>query len=168
MAVVFRGWVIKVETVINSVSGHTELRITKPDVAAIIPMIDKHTILFEWHYRSATGMYMLELPAGHVNKGETPIHAARRELLEETGYTAGNIRRIYSLYMAPGLLADRTHFFMAKGLRRAGRPTDLHEKVQLVHLSVGKAYRYVKSGRINDGKSIIGVMHCVLSRKAGT
>ena len=54
MAVVFRGWVIKVEMVINSISGHTELRITKPDVVAIIPMIGNHTIPFELHYRSAT------------------------------------------------------------------------------------------------------------------
>ncbi|MCL5099542.1 MAG: NUDIX hydrolase [Candidatus Marsarchaeota archaeon] len=165
MAVVFKGWVIKVETVRNRINGYEELKITKPDVAVIIPMLDKRTMLFERHYRSAIGRYILELPAGHIDAGETPVRAARRELLEETGYRAGRMKPVYNAYMAPGLLADKMHFFAATELRKAGLPTDSNEKMKLIRLSVEKAYKYVKNGRIKDGKSMIGVLHCIAEAK---
>ncbi len=165
MAVVYRGWVFRVEKIRNRISGSDEFRITKPDVATVIPMLDSRTLLFERHYSSAIGRYLLERPAGHIDRGEAPARAARRELLEETGYRARSMEPAYRAYMAPGLLSDRMHFFVARGLVRTRPPTDKHEKTGLVRLGIDRAYGHVRDGKITDGKSIIGVLYCIAEKK---
>src|SRR5579863_1306128 len=86
----------------------------------VLPVDDSRAIpriLLERQYRHAAKDYLLELPAGRIDPGEQELHAAKRELLEETGYTATKWRRILKFYASPGFVAETMLVFLATGLR---------------------------------------------------
>lgn len=100
-----------------------------PGAVAIIPLLNDQTIVVTRQYRTAAGRQLLEIPAGTLEKAESPLSCAKRELVEETGYSAGNIRKAFSCYLAPGYSTERMHFFVATRLIRSetrGRRDDHH------------------------------------------
>ena len=123
------------------------------DDAASIPRV-----LLERQYRHAATDYLWELPAGRIDPGEQELHAAKRELLEETGYTASHWRRILKFFASPGFVAETMSIYLARGLRPGIAQPEEDEVIEIRFFPLSTAVRMVMSGRIHDGKTISGVL----------
>src|SRR5438067_1895784 len=115
-------------------------------------------VLLERQYRHAAGDYLWELPAGRIDEGEAELKAAQRELLEETGYTAQNWRRILRFYASPGFMAETMAVYLATGLRRGIAQPEEDEVIFKRLVPLASAIRMVLSGKIRDGKTISSVL----------
>jgi len=157
---VFNGKVINVRVdVIQLPDGNQSLRevVEYPGAVTVVPVTDKNEIIMVRQYRHAVGKILLELPAGKMEKGEQPITSARRELCEETGYTASDIKKLFSFYTTPGFTTEEMHLFIAGGLTYTGGKPDEDEFFQLEHVPLCKAVELIKNGEICDAKSIVGI-----------
>jgi ADP-ribose pyrophosphatase len=119
-------------------------------------------ILLERQYRHAANDYLWELPAGRIDPGEKELEAAKRELLEETGYTASHWRRILKFYASPGFVAETMSVFLATGLRKGTAQPEDDEVIYLRLVPLSTAVRMVTAGTIRDAKTISSVLwlHC--------
>ena len=115
-------------------------------------------ILLERQFRHAAGDYLWELPAGRIDPGEQPLHAAKRELIEETGYRAAKWRRILKFFASPGFVAETMSVFMATGLRAGEAQPEEDEVIQLRMVPLPVAVKMVLRGTIRDGKTISSVL----------
>ena len=115
-------------------------------------------ILLERQYRHAAGGYLWELPAGRIDPGEKPLPAARRELLEETGYTATHWRRILQFYASPGFVAETMSVYLATGLRAGPAQPEADEVIQKRMVPLPDAVRMVLNNTIRDSKTISSVL----------
>jgi ADP-ribose pyrophosphatase len=116
------------------------------------------TILIERQYRHAAGQFMLELPAGSIDPGETPLAAAKRELIEETGFRAGKWSRLVTFYASPGFVAEAMHIFLAENLKAGVAEPEEDEKIELLHIPLSEMIDRIAAGKILDGKTIAGVL----------
>jgi ADP-ribose pyrophosphatase len=123
-------------------------------------------VLLERQYRHAAQQFLWELPAGRIDEGEDPLTAAKRELLEETGYTASKWKRILKFYASPGFVAETMNVYLARGLRRGiAQPEDdevIHKRLVPLSASV----RMVVKGTIRDAKTISSILWLSHQRKA--
>ena len=115
-------------------------------------------VLLERQYRHAAGDYLWELPAGRIDPGENEKKAAKRELLEETGYTAENWRRVLKFYASPGFMAETMAVYMATGLRKGQAQPEEDEVIHARLVPLKNALRMVLNGTIRDGKTISSVL----------
>ncbi len=116
------------------------------------------SILLERQYRHAAQSMMWELPAGRIDDGETAITAAKRELLEETGYRARQWKRILHFYVSPGFLDETMTIYMARGLRAGEAQPEPDEKIAVKFVPLSEAKRMAINGRIRDAKTIAGIL----------
>jgi ADP-ribose pyrophosphatase len=127
-----------------------------------------HRVLLERQYRHAASDYLWELPAGRIDPGEQALHAAKRELLEETGYTATNWRRILKFYASPGFVAETMSVFLATGLRAGKAQPEEDEVIYKRLVPLSNAVKMVLRGTIRDAKTISSVLWLDLEfRSAG-
>jgi ADP-ribose pyrophosphatase len=115
-------------------------------------------ILLERQYRHAAQSMMWELPAGRIDDGETALTAAKRELLEETGYTARQWKRILHFYVSPGFLNETMTIYLARGLKAGKAQPEPDERIAISFFSLSEAKRMALHGRIRDAKTIAGVL----------
>jgi len=115
-------------------------------------------VLLERQYRHAATDYLWELPAGRIDPGERELEAAQRELLEETGYTASQWRRILKFYASPGFVAETMAVFLATGLRKGKSQPEEDEIIFQRLVPLPTAVRMVMSGTIRDAKTISSVL----------
>jgi ADP-ribose pyrophosphatase len=115
-------------------------------------------ILLERQYRHAAGDYLWELPAGRIDPGERELHAAQRELLEETGYTADRWRRILHFYASPGFVAETMSVYLATGLHAGQAHPEEDEVIYKKLIALPAAVKMVMGGTIRDGKTISSVL----------
>jgi len=115
-------------------------------------------VLLVRQYRHAAQQYLWELCAGRIDKGEKEVPAAKRELLEETGYTAVRWKRILNFYASPGFVAETMSIYLATGLRAGTAQPEEDEVIEIKFFSLSAAVRMVMTGRIHDGKTIAGVL----------
>lgn len=114
-------------------------------------------ILLERQYRYAADARMWELPAGRIDPGEDQLTAAKRELLEETGFTAGRWQRALSFYVSPGFLDERMHVYLARGLRRGTAQPEEDERIAIRFFPLPQAVNMALSGKIIDAKTLASV-----------
>jgi ADP-ribose pyrophosphatase len=115
-------------------------------------------VLLERQYRHAAGDYLWELPAGRIDPGEKALHAAQRELLEETGYTATHWRRILNFYASPGFVAETMSVYLATGLCAGPAQPEADEVIHKRMVPLSNAIKMVLSGTIRDAKTISSVL----------
>src|SRR5271166_6327613 len=115
-------------------------------------------ILLERQYRHAAQSMMWELPAGRIDDGETGLTAAKRELLEETGYTARQWKRILHFYVSPGFLDETMTIYLARGLEAGKAQPEADEKIATKFFTLSEAKRMALQGRIRDAKTICGIL----------
>ncbi len=115
-------------------------------------------ILLERQYRHAAQSMMWELPAGRIDDGETALTAAKRELLEETGYSARQWKRILHFYVSPGFLDETMTIYRARGLKSGVAQPEADERIAVKFFSLSEAKRMALHGRIRDAKTIAGIL----------
>jgi nudix-type nucleoside diphosphatase (YffH/AdpP family) len=120
----------------------------------IVPLSETGEILLVEQYRHATGERLLEAPAGGVEKNETPLQAASRELQEETGYAPGQLTTLGGFWVAPGWCSEYMHAYLATELTLSRLPQDEDEDVKVVSVAMNDVHGLIRQGRIQDAKSI--------------
>lgn len=115
-------------------------------------------VLLERQYRYAAQEFMLELPAGRIDPGEEALPAGKRELLEETGYTAKRWKRAMFFYPSPGFLEEAMTVFLARGLTPGIAQPEDDERIDYALVPISKVVKLILSGKIRDGKTIAGVL----------
>jgi ADP-ribose pyrophosphatase len=111
-------------------------------------------VLLERQYRHAAGTRLWELPAGSLDPGEKPLPAAKRELLEETGYSAARWRKVLYFYVSPGFLTESMQVFLATGLKKGKAQPEEDERIAVRFFPVKQAVRMAMLGKIIDAKTI--------------
>ena len=109
-------------------------------------------------YRYAAREFLRELVAGSLEPGEKPLAAARRELLEETGYRAEKCRLVFDFFPSPGILTEKMFLVEASGLTRLEAQPDPDERIEVGHFTPAQLSKMVKTKQIRDGKTLIGLM----------
>ena len=126
--------------------------------AVMMAVDDKKRILLVRQYRLPANKYLWELPAGKVDEGETPLQAARRELIEETGYRAKRWSHHCNYYASPGFLTETMTILLAEGLTQGEAAPEDDEKIELHMTPLSEVLRLIRAGKIEDGKTLIGVL----------
>jgi len=134
--------------------------ISPHDAVAIMPVSNDKCLLLK-QYRFPINEYIYEVPAGGIEQGETPDIAANRELIEETGFSAGELRPHGWIYLAPGYSTERLWLYEASDLT----PSDSHDKdedeiIEVVELDICEMLAMIREGDIVDAKTIALAMLC--------
>jgi len=127
--------------------------------AAVIVAVDGDgkIVLIEQH-RPALGHNLLEIPAGLLEPGEDPQVTARRELIEETGFSPGSVKPLLVLHPAPGFSDEKMYVFLAEELREGEQDLDEGEFVEVHRCTPQQVRELIRSGQITDGKSIAALL----------
>lgn len=123
------------------------------DNSSVVPRV-----LLERQYRHAANDYLWELPAGRIDPGEQELAAAKRELIEETGYRADRWRRILKFYASPGFVAETMAVYLATGLRAGEAEPEEDEVIQKRLILFPTVVRMIMKGTIRDGKTIASAL----------
>lgn len=118
---------------------------------------EPHVLLVR-QYRHAAEQYLWELCAGRIDKGEAELSAAKRELLEETGYSATTWKRILKYYASPGFVAETMSIYLARGLRSGTAQPEEDEAIEVRFFPLSAIVKKIMAGQIQDGKTIAGVL----------
>ena len=133
--------------------------VVHPGSAVVLPVLPDGRIVLIRQYRHAVGQYLWELVAGHKEPNESFAESARRELQEEAGYRARRIRKLLEVFPSPGLLGERMEIFVAEDLTKGvARPED-DEKITRHAITLNEALRWIRAGKIRDGKSVAGILY---------
>lgn len=128
-----------------------------PGATATIPMLNESRIILLKQYRHALRKYIWEIPAGTIDPQESVINCAKRELIEETGYSAKQWHKLGEMTPVPGYSDERIHIYLATDLLPAGQNLDRDEIINVHEIEFNKAMEMVNAGKIQDAKSIAGL-----------
>ncbi len=145
---------------VRLVNGKTSFReyMLHPGASAVLAFIEGK-VLFVEQYRYPVKKVTLELPAGKMKKGQSPLACARAELEEETGYKAGKIKKMLSFNTSVAFSDEVLHIYLAEDLKRGEMHLDADEFVNVKLIDYEKALKMVKSGKITDSKTIIALLY---------
>lgn len=133
--------------------------VERPDAAIIFPLTGEGEVVLVRQYRPPLERMELGLPAGLVEEGEKPEAAARRELLEETGYSGDQWEPLGSLASSPSLKDNWAYLFLARGVEESAPPApDEHELVEVVRVPVGDLRGLIRSGEIVSSSGVAAIM----------
>jgi len=154
----------KLELVLDSVrlpNGRDVERelVLHPGAVVIVPLLRPGVILLLKQYRHAVGGELYELPAGTLEPDEPPEACAARELVEETGFRAAWLRDLTRFWSSPGVLREKMHLFLARGLERTRQDLDADEMIEVQEVTLKDALEMVRDGRIADAKTIVGILY---------
>jgi ADP-ribose pyrophosphatase len=124
-------------------------RLMVDDFSIVVPILGRDQLVMIWNYRHAIQGWELELPAGHIEKGESPEACARRELKEETGYSASSWKKLGWFHPSPGLSSQRAHAFIARKLKKGALHREPYEAgMEVKTLGMQDAYKRLWRGEI--------------------
>jgi ADP-ribose pyrophosphatase len=139
--------------------------IQHPGSAVMMAVDEKKRVLLVRQYRLPARQFLWELPAGRVDPGETPLKAAKRELIEETGMRAKKWSKLVSYYPSPGFLAEKMNLFLATELTAGESAPMEDERIETRWFPAREIEEMIRAGRIVDGKTITGFL---MWRRFGT
>lgn len=173
--VVFKGKVFSVyrdEVIEPSGVGNTR-EVIRHSGSVVILAVDESKnpadpeIVFERQYRHAAGQFLLELPAGRREPNEAPLAAAKREMIEETGYRARRWTLLTKYFASPGFLGEWMQIYLARDIREGAAQPEADEQIEVLRLPLSKALELAHSNKIHDGKTLIALMLYDAGRRSG-
>ena len=171
----YKGKVFNVykDTVIEP-GGHRNVRdVIRHNGSVVILAVDESKnpadpdVILERQYRHAAGQFMIELPAGTRDPGEAPLAAAKRELIEETGYRAKKWTMLQKYFASPGFLGEWMQIYVARDIRAGKAALEDDENLEVFRVPLSEAMKMVAEGKIHDGKTLIGLSLYDAARKTG-
>jgi len=144
---------------VQSADGHQGTReyLRHPGAVMIIPLLDAEHVLLERQFRYPLGRSIVEFPAGKIDPGEPPFECARRELFEETGYTARRWSHLGGLHNAIAYSDERIEIYLAEDLERSGDATlDAGETLEVFEAPWRQLLEWVRDGAVTDVKTMVG------------
>jgi ADP-ribose pyrophosphatase len=143
-------------TLANGVTADMDF-IQHPGAVAVVPMLNQEDVILIKQYRHAVREFIWEIPAGTIDSQESPMGCAKRELIEETGYSAGEWHQLGKITPLPGYSDERIHIFLASDLKKAEQNLDKDEMLSVHRLQFKAALQMILTGEIQDGKTISGL-----------
>ena len=137
------------------------------DSVAAVPLLDDGQVVLVEQWRHPVEQALLEIPAGIIDPGEQPAEAMRRELTEETGYAAGRLELLFSVYLAPGYSQELIHIFLAQDLQPAEAAPDDDEIIRVKKVPFEGAVAACLRGEISDAKTVAGLLAVAAHRQSG-
>lgn len=136
--------------------------IVHPGAVMIVPLLERGDgtveLVMERQYRYPVGLVITEFPAGKLDAGESPLHCARRELLEETGYTAREWARAGVLHPVVAYSTEFIEVWFARGLTAGARQLDEGEFLEVFNATPEQLYAWCRDGHVTDAKTLIGAL----------
>jgi ADP-ribose pyrophosphatase len=126
--------------------------------AVVVPLFADKTVALVRQYRHAAREYLLELPAGTLEKEESAEKGARRELEEEIGVLAGNLEKLTEFYVSPGFLTEKMYVFLATDLTETSQKPEADEILTVEKLTFPEALSKIMHGEIQDAKTMLGLI----------
>ena len=171
----FQGRVFNVFTdTLQEPGGHRHIKdVIRHNGSVVMLAVDESTnpadpdIILERQYRHAAGQFLLELPAGSRNPGEAPLAAARRELIEETGFRAKRWKMLLRYFASPGFLGEWMQIYLARDLREGTARPELDEQIEIIRMPLSQVMKMIAEGKIHDGKTLIGLSLYDQARRDG-
>ena len=127
--------------------------------AVILPLLEDGRVLLIRQFRLPADSFLWELPAGSLDRGETPLRAARRELAEETGYRSSAWRKLIEFFPSPGFLDEKMTLFLAEKVRPGEPSPESDERIRVRSFPAAEWQDMVRSGQIRDGKTLVGLLY---------
>ena len=143
----------------------TVRRIKNGAAVMVVPVLGKNCIVMERQRRPVVNDTIYEVPSGRIEKGETPLEAAKRELEEEIGYTAKRFTPIFDYYTDASLETQTTYCFVAEGLEKTKQRLDSDEVIKPIKMPVGKVTALIKQNRIKEIGSLCALLHFLYIRR---
>ena len=165
--VIYEGKVVQLQVddvlLPNGKEAKREL-IKHPGAVAIIPITKNKKIVMVEQYRKPLEKSIIEIPAGKLEKGESPEITAVRELEEETGYTTKKLTKVTSFYTSPGFADEIMYIYVSDELEKLDFPPALDEDefVEIHELTLAEAKQYIQEQRIHDAKTIYAILYLEL------
>ena len=131
--------------------------IRHPGASAIVALSQGNALILIRQYRHAIGDFIWEIPAGTLNPNEAPLECAKRELIEETGFSANTWQKLGEITPLPGYSDERIHIFLSSDLLPAEQDLDRDEMLDVHEIRIEEAVDMIHKGIIQDGKSICGL-----------
>ncbi len=161
-----RAMKLRVDTVLTA-DGRRSTRevVERNDCIAVVAMDAEDNILLVNQYRMPLAKNLLEIPAGGIEKGESTEETVIREMQEETGFKPGKVVRLCGFYLSPGFSSEYLHLYLATDLTPAPLEAEDTAGIELVRVPAAQIPELIESGRIQDGKSIAGLMYYLEYKK---
>lgn len=164
--VAFKGKVFSVfrDEVIEPGGGKNVREVIRHNGSVVILAVDESTnpsdpdVILERQYRHAAGQFLLELPAGRVEPGEATLAAAKREMIEETGYRAKRWTLLTKYFASPGFLGEWMQIYLARDIRDGHAQPEDDEQIEVIRMPLSQALALASQNKIHDGKTLIGLM----------
>jgi ADP-ribose pyrophosphatase len=126
--------------------------------SVILVVDDRNRVLLVKQFRLPAGKELWEIPAGRLDPGEKPLQTAKRELMEETGYTAKSWKKLASFWPSPGYVSEKMHLFLATDLTEGeAKPMD-DERIEKRWFKKKELDQLIRDGEIEDGKTLVGFL----------
>ena len=132
--------------------------VVHPGGVGIVAVTKENKVLMVRQYRYPMEEELLEIPAGKLDSGEDPLECAKRELSEETGYTAARYVDLGAIYPSPGFCKETLYLYLALDLEQGEMHLDENELLSVEHVDIDELIDQIMANKLKDAKSIIGVM----------
>lgn len=143
----------------SEAKGEVEIEIVHHNGGAgTLPLFEDGTVALVRQWRYPLGRSSLEIAAGRIEPGHSPEETAARELEEELGYRASELRKLGEFFVAPGYCEERLFVYLATGLEASRQDLDDDEEIEVVRMPFAEALARLHSGEIDDAKSIITIL----------